>query len=151
METKTSRTHSETPPKTASPWTPELILQAFKEVVTAILGLVIIGYTLFVAYETLQLMGDQAKQAKDVLTLLLGLAGVVLGYYFGRMPADARAADAAQKATAATAHAELVKAKARDLANEVEEASEGGATRGESLPENLLSIRAKARALANLT
>ena len=38
-------------------------------------------------------MGD----AKDLLTFLSGFAGVVVGYYFGRVPADARTAQAQQQ------------------------------------------------------
>ena len=34
------------------------------------------------------------EDAKDILLLLIGLAGVVIDYYFGRVPADARTTQA---------------------------------------------------------
>ena len=34
-------------------------------------------------------MPDEWSRAKDVLLILTGLVGVVLGYYFGRVPGDA--------------------------------------------------------------
>lgn len=72
-----------------SRWTPELILQAVKEVVTAALGLIIVIFTLGMAYRVFTYVGENEKisDSKDVLMLVLGLAGVVIGYYFGRMPA----------------------------------------------------------------
>jgi hypothetical protein len=98
-------------------WTPELIMQAFKEGVTGILGMTLVGYTLYIASNTLAYVGDKDKisDAKDVLLLVLGLAGVVIGYYFGRVPADARAAQAQEKADAAASQTQQVAAKA-DLA-----------------------------------
>jgi hypothetical protein len=153
MDTETSPSQSEPKPTVQSTWTPELKLQAFKETITGILGITVIVYTLFVAYQTLGFVGDQTKmaQAKDVLTLLLALAGVVLGYYFGRLPADARAADATHKAAGALAYADQVKTKARELADHVAEATENTATRGGMLPDDLGPLRAKAREIANMT
>lgn len=106
-----------------SRWTPELITQAFKELVTAVLGLLLVAYTLFAAGKTLTYVGDQTKvsDAKDILLLLLGLAGVVLGYYFGRVPADARAVQAQQQANSADARAEQVSSQAEAAADQVEQ------------------------------
>ena len=83
--------------KETKKWTPEVIIQAGKEIVTAVLGLLIVGYALYLAYLTFSYVDDPTKmsEAKDVLLLILGLAGVVIGYYFGRVPADARAVQAA--------------------------------------------------------
>jgi F0F1-type ATP synthase membrane subunit c/vacuolar-type H+-ATPase subunit K len=110
-------------PERRSPWTPEVIIQAFKEVVTALLGLAVVIYTLILARNTLALVGQPEKlaDAKDVLLLILGLAGVVVGYYFGRVPADARASQAQQQTNEATARAEQVSAQTEILADEVDE------------------------------
>jgi hypothetical protein len=110
-------------PERESPWTPEVIIQAFKEVITALLGLAVVGYTLILAGNTLALVGQPQKlsDAKDILTLVLGLAGVVVGYYFGRVPADARASQAQQQANEATAQAEQVSAQAQVVADEVDD------------------------------
>ena len=65
-------------------------IQLMKEVVTALLGVIIVGFTLVMGWKAFSYVGEQQKMsdAKDVLLLMLGLAGVVIGYYFGRVPAD---------------------------------------------------------------
>jgi hypothetical protein len=75
-------------------------MQAIKETVTAGLGFALILFTLWMTYRAFSMVGqaEQMKDALGVLSLLFGLAGVVVGYYFGRMPADARAMQA-QKST----------------------------------------------------
>ena len=74
-------------------------LQWFKEVVTAVLGAAIVLYTLYMTSRAFGMVGDATRMAdaKDLLTFLSGFAGVVVGYYFGRVPADARAAQAQQQ------------------------------------------------------
>jgi hypothetical protein len=109
--------------KTKSPWTPEQIIQIFKELVTAVLGMFVVLYTLRLAWNTFAFAGqtDKITDAKDVLLLMLGLAGVVVGYYFGRVPADASAAKAQDQANAATAQTEQISAQTQAMANEVEQ------------------------------
>jgi hypothetical protein len=109
--------------KTKTLWMPEQEIQAFKEIVTAILGVLVVGYTLYLAWSTFAYVGQQQKMtdAKDVLLLMLGLAGVVVGYYFGRVPADARAAQAQEQANAATAQTEQFSAQTQAMANQVEQ------------------------------
>ena len=91
-----------------SHWTPELKIQRLKEYVTALLGLSILACTLYLAILTFGYVGEPAKisDAKDILQVLLGVAGIVVGYYFGRVPADARAAQAQEQANEATAQTE---------------------------------------------
>ena len=55
------------------------------------------------------------QDAITVLTLLFGLAGVVVGYYFGRVPAEARAVEAQARANVAS--------DAMDLATKTEQGS----------------------------
>ena len=106
------------------PWAPELKMQCFKEVFTALLALVIIGVTALIAWRSFNMAGDTKKMsdAKDLLTIMLGVAGVVVGYYFGRMPSDARAAQAASRADEAVNEREQMKAKARGLADDMDDA-----------------------------
>jgi hypothetical protein len=49
-------------------------------------------------YRTFSMAGQDGKMqdAMGVLSLLFGLAGVVVGYYFGRVPGDARAIESHQ-------------------------------------------------------
>ena len=128
--------------KAKAPWMPEQKIQAFKEIVTAILGVLVVSYTLYLAVKTFGYAGDaKIKDAKDVLQVVLGVAGVVIGYYFGRVPADARAAQAQEQANAATAQTEQVNAKAQEMSNQVEQVMNKitpAAATGGAQPQNTL-------------
>ncbi len=73
-----------------------------KEVVTGCLGVMIVLVTLLVALIAIVFAGNAEARsaAKDVLLVLTGLVGVVLGYYFGRVPGDVRADKAEGEAKA---------------------------------------------------
>ncbi len=151
-------------PKVETSWTPEQKIQGFKELVTAILGVLILVCTLIFAGLTFLYVGEPTKitNAKDILQVLLGVAGVVVGYYFGRVPADARAAQAQDQANAASAQTEQVSAQAQVVANQVEQvmdkiapAAGAGVTRGvvaepidTAIAADLQRIRDDLRALA---
>jgi hypothetical protein len=107
-------------------WTPDWYLQAFKEVVTAILGLAIVLYSLIMANNAFNFAGDETRMsdAKDVLLLMLGLSGVVLGYYFGRIPADARATQAQEQANTTMSQIVRMKEKVKGMAKEMERAKD---------------------------
>src|SRR5438067_1295527 len=79
---------------------PESGLQLFREIVTAVIGISIIIVTIILIVITFTFIGDATKfsAAKDLLLLVFSLTGVVMGYYFGRVPAEGRAAEA-QKQT----------------------------------------------------
>jgi hypothetical protein len=64
-----------------------------QEIITAILGITIVTFTLTLTGIAFSMVGDGARMqdAITVLTLLFALAGVVVGYYFGRVPAEKRA------------------------------------------------------------
>jgi hypothetical protein len=146
-----------------SRWTPELILQAVKEGVTAALGLVIVIFTLAMAYKVFTFVGenDKISDGKDVLMLVLGLTGVVIGYYFGRVPADARAAQAQGQAEAAHARVQKLGAAAQATSDQVDQvlaeiaqssATARGAGDGASdqLADNLRQVRDKLRQLSTV-
>ncbi len=117
----------------AKQWTPELVLQAFKEGVTALIGLLLVLTTVYLAWQThalarsniddksAPLVAQKVAWTKDILIMVLGPAGVVLGYYFGRVPADAHAAQAQKQADAATAHSQQVSAHAEAVGEHVDE------------------------------
>lgn len=102
-------------------WNPEQRLQMLKEIVTALIGLAIVVYTLYMTTVALGMVGDTNRlpSAKDLLLLFLSLTGVVLGYYFGRVPADARSAQAQQQAMDATAQTAQIGAKAEQLSQQL--------------------------------
>jgi hypothetical protein len=87
-------------------------MQDIREIVTAILGIAIVAFTLALTGLAFSMAGEgpRMRDAITVLTLLFGLAGVVVGYYFGRVPAEARAAEAQHRADIAST--------AMDLANQ---------------------------------
>ena len=102
-------------------------LQLRKETVATVLALLVVGGTVGLALiAVLFIRGSDLSTAKDVLVLLSSLAGVVLGYYFGRIPGDAHAeqsAQQAQQAQEAAAHtrsaAQSVGERALQMANQV--------------------------------
>src|SRR5260370_27636825 len=102
-------------------WTPELIIQLIKEIVCAAMGLLLIAYTVYMVNNVLGMVGNTPKlnDAKDLLLLLLSLTGEVLGYYFGRVPADARASQAQKQATVATAHSYEISDIAKGVSDQI--------------------------------
>jgi hypothetical protein len=103
-------------------WSPEQIIQFFKEVVTSVMGLVVIGFTLYLVNSASSYVGDATKlsEAKDLLLLLFSLTGVIIGYYFGRIPADAHAAQAQKEANDATAQSRQVSSRAAEIARSID-------------------------------
>jgi hypothetical protein len=108
------------PPKPATPangWTNEQVLQALKELVAAIIGIALVVFTLQTARIALDNLdsADRLAGAKDILLVMNTLVGVVLGYYFGRLPSDARAAESQKQADTANDNAADVGQKAAEL------------------------------------
>jgi hypothetical protein len=52
---------------------------------------------------------------------MLGITGIVIGYYFGRVPADARATQAQEQANNATAQSEQVSTQSKLAENQIDE------------------------------
>jgi hypothetical protein len=123
-ETPPLPTGTQTALSQASQWTPEQRMSLYKEIVTALFGLIIIGFTSWLAVQTLLYAGNTNKitDAKDILTVMMGLAGTVIGYYFGRVPGDARAAEAGRQANAAAAEAERARATGRAVSQQLDAA-----------------------------
>src|SRR5262245_23075893 len=145
-------------PKNRSPWTPEQKLQALKEAVTAAIGLLLVLFTLFVAYRAFGFAGTaEMADAKDILQVTIGLAGVVLGYYFGRAPADARSTQALEQANAATAHAERVNNKGQELADHIDKMliadalPQSAPNGGSQMVQELHQLREDLREMTNTT
>ncbi len=110
-------------PARARTWTPDVWMQVGKEVVTATIALVIIGSTIALVARSFGLIGNAShvSQAKNLIGIMLGLVGTVTGYYFGRVPADARATSATARAEQATTDKERVQAQARHLADQMDD------------------------------
>jgi len=73
----------------------EIVVKNLKEIVAAVLALLIVGSTVFWSIGAYFFVGNtgQMHDAKELLATMAGLAGVVLGYYFGRIPAEKHAGD----------------------------------------------------------
>ncbi len=100
----------------------DAFITIFKEAVTAIIALLLVWTTVRMAASLLAFVGDATRmsQAKDLLGVLTGLMGVVLGYYFGRIPAEARAAQAQEQASQAISQSEQAKAQTEALGAQAE-------------------------------
>jgi hypothetical protein len=68
----------------------------FKEIITAILALTIICAIMVFLAPALLASPVDATSAQAIFAVLGGWGGVVIGYYFGRIPAE-KAADKAEK------------------------------------------------------
>jgi hypothetical protein len=90
-------------------------LQLLKELVSAALALAIVGTTLYFAGAAFGLAGDTTRMhdAKDLLAGMTGLTGVVLGYYFGRVPSEARASQAQRQIEGAVIERDRVQASSQ--------------------------------------
>jgi hypothetical protein len=83
-----------------------------KEIVTSLLAVSIAAVALILLMLTFIDAGKTGSSAdlfgreKDVLQFVLPFLGTVLGYYFGRVPAERRAESAEQSASGAQQHAE---------------------------------------------
>jgi hypothetical protein len=94
-------------------------IQIFKERVTAFLAVLVVSFTLGIAVYVIGRVGDtHFNHAKDILILLLGPFGTALGYYFGRMPGDALAAQAQQSAAQASQEAGKSQARADQISDQ---------------------------------
>ena len=147
---------TETPPTplpapVRQPMSAETIIMILKEAVTALIALLLVWTTIRVITSLLGFVGDELRmtQAKDLLSVLTGLMGVVLGYYFGRIPAEAHAAQAQQQANQAVAqgeqakaHSDVVSARAEELADQASDLVAGmqnaPATRGQANSNEVL-------------
>jgi hypothetical protein len=131
-------------------WSPELRLTALKEAVTTIIGLAIIGFTLYMSVRAAGARAaDDRAYLRDLLALLLSLSGVVLGYYFGRVPGEARASSAEQRAQHAEARTQAVGDRAEHLAESLDDAVTTSTRAGDdATADRLRQLRAELRQLS---
>ena len=84
-------------------------LMWLKEAVCTILAFAIIGWTLVLLRPPLSGPTYDIEAAQGIFSILGGWGGVILGYYFGRLPAERVAERAEEKA------AEAIKTKQNEL------------------------------------
>jgi hypothetical protein len=71
-------------------------LTIFKEVAAAVLGGIIIVLTLVLMWPLLSKATPDLTSAQGIFAILGGWGGIIIGYYFGRLPSE-KAADTANK------------------------------------------------------
>jgi hypothetical protein len=114
-----------------------------KEAVTALLAIGIVGYTLVMAERTFSMAGDATRMgdAKDILIFLGGFAGVVVGYYFGRIPADARASQAQEQVEQAVSDRADAMGKMADMKQELAGLEDKARSGAQVVPEDVRKVR----------
>jgi len=77
------------------------IITVLKEGIAATLGLIIVLGTLILLWPSLTSSPVDIDSAQGIFSILGGWGGVVIGYYFGRLPAEKAATKAEEVADAA--------------------------------------------------
>ncbi len=103
-----------------------------KEILTGVLGTLIVLVTLIVVLITIASVNNQISfsAGKDVLLFMNGLVGVVLGYYFGRVPADVRAEKAESETRSANRSRDRVLSKVGTVLDEANRSPDRGVSPG---------------------
>jgi hypothetical protein len=105
--------------------------QIVRETVTALLALAIAFVALWLLYDVHGVLKtgkpDNYDQHKEVLLLALGLLGTVIGYYFGRVPAERHADTARDAAKAAQEREQKVRREAHEGLDHIQQQHRGGA------------------------
>jgi hypothetical protein len=106
-------TSPKTSPETSSTDSTSLEI---REYIAAAIGAALVGVTLVLLVWTYQAAGvvnnfnaEAFGRQKDILLLALGFLGTVIGYYFGRLPAEQQANASRKQADAATNAAQKAK------------------------------------------
>ncbi|MFF3584696.1 hypothetical protein [Streptomyces mirabilis] len=100
-----------------------------RERITGVLAVCIVLTALVVLIVSMFRVGDgERAAAKDALVFINGILGVVLGYYFGRMPGEARAEAAEDQARQANAELDSTLGEMRGILNSTPGATRGGPT-----------------------
>jgi hypothetical protein len=118
-------------------------LQWLKEIVTAILGIGIVAYTLVMIGRAFDMAGETSRMGdvKDLLTFLTGFTGLVLGYYFGRVPADARATQAQQQIGQAVSEKEQAMSQMDDMKDELAGLEDKVRSGEQLVPDDVRKVR----------
>lgn len=102
--------------------TPETQMRFLREIIAAVLALVMVIGVLFLAARALSLTAEaeQFNRVKDILNVIIPLVTFALGYYFNKTTSDARAESAEMTAQVATVTAQQAVQERETLKKEVE-------------------------------
>lgn len=93
-----------------------------KEWVAAILSFAIVGltlYVLFTMFDAPDMAKEQWERKSAMMQIAVSFTGAVIGYYFGRLPAEKAAAAAQQNANQATANEGRIRAKVAEVRRQI--------------------------------
>jgi hypothetical protein len=118
-------------------------MQRQRECITHLLALAIVLSTIFTALWSFWFLGDgdQMDDAKALLAVMSGLSGVVIGYYFGRVPAEGHASQMHEQMRAAMAESEHAKSSMRNMTRMLDNLEDRAASEGQVGAEELRKAR----------
>jgi hypothetical protein len=161
MATVSSTTPTTTTIPTTTPTTPTpssdrpSFLTSFKEVITAVLALTVLGVTAYMLVDAYNSSGavpkagtsdakdlqDAFGRQKDILLYGLSLLGAVIGYYFGRVPAELHAQAAQKQATDAQKQLGTTQDKLADASSTAVQAVEEKKSQAQEFRRTLSVVR----------
>lgn len=104
------------PPEPKYQW-----LAGLREITTTVIAAVILGVTVLMMWRTFKAAGNSFQDMKDVMLYALPILGTVMGYYFGRVPAERRAEASEQRAGDAQNTAQAATAQAVQTQNQTDQ------------------------------
>jgi hypothetical protein len=125
--------------------------QGAREILTAVISVSIVGLALYMMFDTYraaakaaQLQQEFFSDQKDILRLALGFLGTVIGYYFGRVPAERHANTARDAAAKATESESRIKQLVRAGLDSIEQQrnAAGGGAAGDAVIQEINRLRA---------
>jgi hypothetical protein len=130
-------------------------LTGFKEIVTAIMALAIAAFTIYMLLSAFATAGrivsaDAAKpvedafaREKDILLYSLSLFGAVIGYYFGRVPAELHASRAEAQTAQTQAKLSQTEEQLRGAAQTAVQVVDDRKNQTRQFRDALMSLRSK--------
>jgi hypothetical protein len=118
-------------------------MQRHRECITNLLGLAIVISTILTALWSFWFLGDgrQMDDAKALLTVMSGLSGVVIGYYFGRVPAESHASQMNEQMRAAVEESERARSGMRNMVRMIDQLEDTAVSEGQVEAEELRKVR----------
>src|ERR1043165_3874056 len=120
---------AEVTPRTTPAVTPQPRSE-LKEWVAAILSFALVGFTLYflwVMFGGPAVDNEQWERKSAMLQIAVSFTGAVIGYYFGRLPAEKAAASAQQHANLASANENRLRSQVAEVRKQLSTPTGGGA------------------------
>ena len=96
-------------------------LVVLREVTTTVIAMVILAVSIYMMLKTFAGAGGNFEQMKDIMLYALPILGTVMGYYFGRVPAERRAEASEKESQQAQVTAQNATAQALQTQQQAEQ------------------------------